>query len=256
MFTRAIVKKPSTTFAQGLTTASLGMPDLERVYQQHNAYCEALQRCGLEVFVLEADDIYPDSTFVEDTAVLTPKRAVLTNPGAQSRKGEVTAIRPAIESFYEQICTITAPGTLDGGDICETDEHFFIGISERTNEEGGRQLAKFLSEEGYTSSFVDVRDVSGILHLKSGISYIGDGNLVLIEELAGHEAFKSYNILKVQPQENYAANCVRVNDYILLPSAYPRLAEDLQKLGYPLLPLDMSEFEKMDGGLSCLSLRF
>ena len=217
MFTRAIVKKPSATFARGLTTASLGEPDLEQVYQQHHAYCEALQRCGLEVIVLEADELYPDSTFVEDTAVLTPNCAILTNPGAQSRKGEVSAIRPSIESFYERICTITAPGTLDGGDICDADGHFFIGISERTNQEGGRQLAEFLSKEGFTSSFVDIHGIPGILHLKSGISYIGDGNMVLIEDLADHEAFKPYNILKVQPQENYAANCVRVNDYILLP---------------------------------------
>ena len=117
-------------------------------------------------------------------------------------------------------------------------------------------MSEFLSKEGYTSSFVDIHGIPGILHLKSGISFVGDGNLVLIEALAGHEAFKSYNILKVQPQENYAANCVRVNEFVLLPSGYPKLAADLQKLGYPLLLLEMSEFEKMDGGLSCLSLRF
>jgi dimethylargininase len=180
----------------------------------------------------------------------------MTHPGAPERKGEVNAIRPIINQFYHRIYSITAPGTLDGGDICDADGHFFIGISERTNEEGARQLADFLLQEGYTASYIDVRTVPGILHLKSGIASLGDGVMLLIKELAEHPAFENYQRLIVPASETYAANCIRINDTILMAKGFPQVGNLVEKLGFPSLVLDMSEFEKMDGGLSCLSLRF
>jgi dimethylargininase len=255
-FQHAITRTPGANFADGLTTADLGVPDYERVLAQHAAYCAALRACGLELHQLEADLRYPDSTFVEDAAVLTAHTAILTHPGAASRKGEVAAIEPAIARFYTRIRRILAPGTLDGGDICEAGSHFFIGLSERTNEEGARQLAEFLAEDGFTASCVSARGIPNILHLKSGISYLGDNNLVLIDAFAERPEFAGYNILRVSPEENYAANCVRVNQHVLMPSGYPRLQSAIEALGYAVMPLDMSEYEKMDGGLSCLSLRF
>lgn len=255
-FTRAVVRIPAENFADGLTTAGLGAPDVALALQQHTAYCRALEQCGLDLTVLPADPRHPDSTFVEDAAVLTPRCAVLTRPGAASRAGEVEDMLPVLRRFYQKIQTITAPGTLDGGDICEAGTHFFIGLSERTNEAGAQQLAAFLAEEGFTSSTVQVRGIPGILHLKSGIAYLGDNLLVLIDAFAGLPQFAGYNILRVDPAENYAANCVRVNDRVLLPAGHPRLQQALQNLGCRVLPLDMSEFQKMDGGLSCLSLRF
>ena len=152
-FTRAIARTPGENFDAGLSHANLGKPDFAETLIQHRAYLQALKRAGLKITLLKPNLRYPDSTFVEDVAVLTPNCAILTHPGAQSRKGEVASIRPTLEPFYKKFRTITAPGTLDGGDICEADQHFFIGISERTNEEGARQLAAFLAEEGYTSSF-------------------------------------------------------------------------------------------------------
>jgi dimethylargininase len=145
---------------------------------------------------------------------------------------------------------------LDGGDICEAGRHFFIGISERTNEEGARQLAGYLAREGYSSSCVDIRGIKGILHLKSGVAYCGDNRLIVIDALAAHEAFRGYEIIRVEAAENYAANCVRINEYVLLAAGYPALLASLQKSGLQTITLDMSEFQKMDGGLSCLSLRF
>jgi dimethylargininase len=226
------------------------------VLQQHARYCEALQKCGVTITALDADLNHPDSTFVEDTAVLTAQCAILTRPGAPSREGEVPAIRPAIQRFFQIVLEIAAPGTVDGGDICETGNHFFLGLSHRSNEEGLRQLAAFLNHQGYTSSVVDIREMAGILHLKSGISYIGGNTIVVIEELADHELFRSYNRIRVPIQESYAANCVRVNHRVLLAAGYPRLTAELGRLGFDPLVLDVSEFQKMDGGLSCLSLRF
>lgn len=188
--------------------------------------------------------------------MIAPGCAVLTRPGAASREGEVVAIRAAIEQFSPTPRTITAPGTLDGGDICEAGRHFFIGLSLRTNEEGARQLAGFLAAAGYTSSVVDIRRTPGILHLKSGVVALDDQRLVAIDALAGHEAFRGYDMIRVSEGEEYAANCVRVNAHVLVADGFPKLQRSLVERGFQLMPLAMSEFQKMDGGLSCLSLRF
>jgi dimethylargininase len=256
VFTRAIVRQPGENFAAGLTSFEGPSPDFAKAIAQHNSYCRALERCGLQLTVLEPDLQHPDSAFVEDAAVLTRQSAVLTRPGAPSRQGEVAAIRPAIEPFFSTIHEITAPGTLDGGDICEAGNHFFIGISRRTNEVGAHQLAAFLAAEGHSSSFVDIRAMRSILHLKSGIASIGEGRLLVIEELAVRDEFRGFSILRVAPEETYAANCLRVNDWLLIPAGYPGVQGSLEELGLELVPLEMSEFRKMDGGLSCLSLRF
>jgi dimethylargininase len=271
MFTRAIVRPPAPNFAQGLTTADLSTPDYQRALKQHEDYCAALERCGLTLITLAADSHYPDSTFVEDTAVLTKRCAVLTLPGAPSRAGEVSGIADVLADFYPSIFSIEPPGTLDGGDVCEAGNHFFIGISERTNEAGARQLAGLLAPLGYTSSFVDIRAdemqsvpgalatgliSEGILHLKSGLSYLGDNRLAVIDALADRNEFSKYDLIRVSDDERYAANCIRVNDHLLVPSGYPGLERKLRDLGYSTIALEMTEFQKMDGGLSCLSLRF
>jgi len=131
-FRSAIVRPPASNFADGLTTQDLGAPSFEKALQQHAAYCQALRRCGLEVIELLADPDHPDSTFVEDTAILTPRGAILARPGAASREGEVQQMRSALAVFYDHGAEITPPGTLDGGDICEAGEHFFIGVSQQS----------------------------------------------------------------------------------------------------------------------------
>jgi len=256
LFRRAIVRKPGDNFADGLTSAELGVPDPSAALSQHEAYCRALESCGLQLIRLPADPQHPDSTFVEDTAILTSRSAILTRPGASSRLGEITGIRETIDRFYSSIHQIVAPGTLDGGDICEAGSHFFIGISHRTNEEGARQLSQWLAADGFTSSTIDICDVSSILHLKSGIAYLDKNDLVVMEELASREEFSGYNRIRPLPEESYSCNCVLVNDRVLMPAGFPRLQEVLCLRGYKPLLLEMSEFRKMDGGLSCLSLRF
>lgn len=256
-FTQVIVRPPARNFASGLTTVDLGVPDVDRALAQHAAYCAALERNGCTLITLPADDRYPDSTFVEDTALILPgKGAILTLPGAESRAGEVGAIRDALSSGFPHAPQIVAPGTLDAGDLCEAGTHVFIGISHRTNAEGARQLAEWLATHGVTASTVDIRDTPGILHLKSGVVAIEERRLVAIDSLASHHAFRDYDVLRVPAGEEYAANCVRVNDVVFVAGGYPQTHTMLRALGYALEILDMSEYAKMDGGLSCLSLRF
>jgi dimethylargininase len=280
MFSKAIVRPPGANYAEGLTQSRLGLPDHVRALHQHSLYCAALEKCGLTLVRLQVDERYPDSTFVEDTAVIigtlpddatsagrkrrvraTAPRAlaptaILSRPGAASRMGEVENIKEVLGQLGFEIHSIAEPATLDGGDICEVENHFFIGISERTNKVGAMQLAELLTSYGCTSSFVDIRDVKSILHLKSGLAYLGDNRLVVIDVLAHHEEFDGYELVRIGSDEEYAANCVRVNDYILVAAGYPEFEGTLQDLGYKTLSVEMTEFQKMDGGLSCLSLRF
>lgn len=256
MFGHAIVRPPGANFYSGLTTASLGKPDLQLALKQHEAYCQALESCGLELIRLPADLSHPDSTFVEDVAVLTTHSAVLTRPGAPSRVAEVDGVRETIQRFYSVVHEIQPPGTLDGGDICEAGSHFFIGISHRTNEEGARQLAAFLETEGYTSSTIDIREIGSVLHLKSGIAYLDEGTMVVMEQFAEREGLTGYDLVRVPASETYGCNCVLANDRVLLAAGFPGLQTSLVQRGYSTMQLQMSEFQKMDGGLSCLSLRF
>jgi dimethylargininase len=257
MLRHAIVRPPSGNFADGLTSAGLGPPDVALALEQHSRYCEALERRGLTVRRLPPDPRFPDSTFVEDTAVLTERGAILTRPGAPSRRGEVAGIRAAVTERFPRPAEIRTPGTVEGGDVCDAGDRFFIGVSERTNEEGARQLAAWLGERGYGASCIDIRGMPGVLHLKSGLAFLGDQRLVAIDELASHAALRhgEYEVVRVDPDESYAANCVRTNAAILIAAGYPRLERKLRELGYELDVVDASEFRKMDGGLSCLSLR-
>lgn len=256
MFRCAIVRPPAANFADGLTTANLGVPDYSLALAQHARYCAALEQCGLRLTYLDQDPQHPDATFVEDTAILTERGAILTRPGAASRRGEVAGMRAALARSFHDLPAIEAPGTVDGGDICEADGHFLIGISERTNGAGAQQLAAWLADKGYTASCIDIRGRSDLLHLKSGLAYLGERRLVVLDVLADHAAFHGYTTVQVHADEAYAANCVRVNDAVLIARGYPRFAASLHDLGYHTIELDMSEYHKMDGGLSCLSLRF
>jgi dimethylargininase len=259
-FTRAIVRPPARTFAAGLSSAAEGPPDLDQALDQHARYVRALRDCGLEVTSLDPDDVYPDSTFVEDTAIMTERGAILMRPGAPSREGEVTNMRMCLRNFYAELPAIEAPGSVDGGDICEAGGHFLIGVSARTNEHGANQLARHLHRWGCTSSIIDIRGNPALLHLKSGIAYLGDGLWVaqgsIGSELRSQTGIVVRDVITVTPGEAYAANCVRVNGAVLVAVGYPLVNAAIEARGCRVVPLEVSEFRKMDGGLSCLSLRF
>ncbi|MCI9406598.1 MAG: N(G),N(G)-dimethylarginine dimethylaminohydrolase [Oscillospiraceae bacterium] len=255
MFTHAIVKKPCQAMVDGITTADLGKPDYQLAIKQHADYIQALEQCGVQVTVLEADEAYPDSCFVEDTAVLTRKFALITNPGTPSRKGEIMSMIPVIERFYpkEAIEYIQAPGTLEGGDIMMVGDHFYIGISARTNQEGAQQFIRALEKHGMSGEMVPLHT---ILHLKTGLSYIENNNLLISGEFLDNPTFSQFHHLKVAVGEEYGANCIWVNGKVLVPAGYPQTQKAIEALGYEVLVVDTSEYRKIDGGLSCLSLRF
>ena len=255
-FTGGLVRAPADTFAAGLTTARLGAPDLAVALEQHEAYCRALEGLGLTLARLEADPRHPDSTFVEDTAVVTPSGVMLTRPGAPSRRGEVAAIAEALRGGHAEHAEIASPGTVDGGDVCEAGEHFFIGLSLRTNREGAGQLTRWLAAQGFSSSLIDIRGMPDLLHLKSGLSWLGGRRLTAAGDLARHPAFEGWAIIRVPEGEWYAANCIRINEAVLVAQGYPATVKLFGGLGLEVVTLDVSEYRKMDGGLSCLSLRW
>ena len=256
LFTRAIARPPGANFSAGLTTVDLGIPNHNLALNQHAAYCRALVSCGLVVTTLPVDANYPDSTFIEDTAIITERGAIITHPGAGTRRGEIASISRELSKYFDKAARIEDPGTVDGGDVCDAGGHFFIGISERTNEAGAVQLSKLLWSLDYSSEFIDIRGVDGILHLKSGLAYLEGNKLVVIDALADRERFRKYEMIKVHPSEGYAANCVAINGSVLIAAGFPSLHRELTERGYHTISLEMSEFQKMDGGLSCLSLRF
>lgn len=254
-FTNAIVKKPAKSIVDGISTSNLGKPSFEKAREQHENYIRALKKAGLEVTVLESDNKYPDSTFVEDPAIVTKDFAVITNPGAESRKGETREIAETLLNFYseDQIFKIKAPATLEGGDVMQVNNIFYIGLSERTNKMGGEELKEILKENGLKGVIVDFKD---ILHLKTGIAYIGDNTLVTIKSFIDKEEFSDYDKIILDDEESYAANCIRVNEYVIIPKGFPEAKNKIEKAGFNTLSVDVSEFRKIDGGLSCLSLRF
>lgn len=256
MFKNVIVKKPSKSMLDGITSApELGKPDYELALKQHEAYIEALKSCGVKVTVLEADEAFPDSCFVEDVAVLSDKCAVITNPGAKSRNGETKGIINTIKKFYpeDKIEYIKSPGTLEGGDIMMVGDHFYVGLSARTNKEGAEQFIKALNKHGLTGSIVPLEKV---LHLKTGVNYIENNNMLVSGEFVDKDEFKGFNKIIIPEEEAYAANCIWVNDTVIVPKGYPTVKKAIEDMGYKIILVDTSEYRKLDGGLSCLSLRF
>ena len=255
-FNNVIVRRPCRAMTEGITSGLYpGKPDYDLALIQHDAYIEALKKCGVKVTCLPADENYPDSCFVEDPAVLTEKCAVITNPGAASRNGEKISIEEAVRQFYpgDRIEHIEYPGTLEGGDVMMCGSHFFVGRSERTNEEGIRQFKAILEKYGYTCSEVKLEEV---LHLKTGVNYLENNNLLVSGEFTDKADFISYNKYVIPEEEAYAANCIWVNDTVIVPEGYPAVLSAVQSMGYKTITVDTSEFRKLDGGLSCLSLRF
>lgn len=253
MFKKAIVRTPGKNMIKGISTAGLGIPDYELAIVQHADYIEALKECGLEVTVLAADEEYPDSTFVEDVALLTSECAIITNPGAVSRRGEIVEIKKVLKDYYSNIEEVQAPGTVEAGDIMMVGSHFYIGLSERTNQSGADQVIAFLEKYGLSGSVVALKEV---LHLKTGLAYLENNNLVACGEFLTKEEFQKFDLLEIAEDESPAANCIWVNDTVIMPKGYLKARATIEAAGYRTREVDVSEFQKLDGGLSCLSLRF
>ncbi|HCY76088.1 MAG TPA: N(G),N(G)-dimethylarginine dimethylaminohydrolase [Ignavibacteriales bacterium] len=253
MFTKAIVRIPCKNLVNGLTASNLGKPDYESAIIQHQKYVQTLKDCGLDVIILDADEHYPDSTFVEDTALLIPKCAIITNPGAPSRKDEIIKMKKVLIGLFGNLEEIKDPGTLEAGDVMMVGTHYYIGLSERTNSRGANQLIAILNQFGMTGSTVSFKEG---LHLKSGVSYLENNNLLVTGKFIDKPEFRKFNLITVDQDESYAANSIWINGNVLVPQGFPKTRKKIESAGYKIIEVDVSEFRKLDGGLSCLSLRF
>lgn len=254
MFKNVIVRTPSRSLVNGITAhPDLGKPDYAKALEQHRHYVETLGKCGVEIHILDAMEEFPDSCFVEDTAVCTPGFAMITSPGAESRKGEEKHIIGELEKFYDDLQYVKAPGTLEGGDVMMVGDRYYIGLSDRTNRDGAEQFTAALESHGYKGIIVEQSD---LLHLKTGMSYIGDNKLLIAESFADLPGFESFDKIIIPSEEDYAANCIRVNDFVIMPAGYSKSKSKIENAGFSVLEVDSSEYKKIDGGLSCLSLRF
>ena len=255
-FQHCIVRTPSHSCLEGITTSAyLGPVDYAGAIRQHESYIRALQATGVKVTVLPALEAYPDSCFVEDVAVITPYGAIVTNPGAPSRNGEKDEMVATLKTFFpdEKIHYLTNPGTMDGGDVLLIENCYYVGISRRTNVDGFCQFREIVRGFGMDAVAVPVTD---ILHLKTGVVYVGEGRLLISGEFKTRPEFRYFERFEVPNEEAYGANIIRMNGKIIVASGYPSVSRKLREWGYDLIETDTSEYKKIDGGLTCLSLRF
>ena len=221
MFQNVIVKTPCKALMNGLTAhPQLGVPNYEKALQQHKAYQEALVQCGVNLTVLPADEAYPDSCFIEDVAVLTKYCAIITNPATASRNPEIEAIKPVLLQFYPQdkIYEITAPGTLEGGDVMMCGDTFFVGMSARTNEQGFQQFREIFAKFGCHAIAVPL---SEMLHLKTGVAYLENNTILAAGEFCDKLQLKGYGRSLCAAEEAYAATVLWVHGTVLDPPGTP-----------------------------------
>ena len=212
MFKNAVVRRPCREMVKGISTAGLGQPDYYKALIQHEHYIDTLKLCGLEVQVLDADEKYPDSTFIEDVALCTPHCAIVTRPGTASRRDETEGMDEILRPYYERVEKIKSPGTLDAGDVMMLGSHFYIGISERTNQHGADQLISILKAYWMTGSKVPLFEM---LHLKSGLSYLENNTMLVSGEFIGNPEFERFQRIEIDKKEGYAANSLWVNRFSL-----------------------------------------
>ncbi len=253
-FSHAITRQPSDSVANGLRAVNTGDPSGEAFRKEHALYVTALKAAGLTVDVLPALEAYPDSCFVEDPAFCLPEGAILLRPGTASRKGEAAEIRPALEERFGRVVEIPGTGHVDGGDVLMLDDEILIGLSARTDREGADAFAGLLSDWGYTARVAETPE--GVLHFKTACSTLGDGVILATKVMIESGFFGSRKTVQVPEDEEYAANVIRVNDVVLVPEGYPKTKAAIESAGFKTVVVPTHEARKVDGGLSCLSLRF
>ena len=226
--------------------------DAARAREQHAAYERALAAAGCRVERIAAGDDLPDSVFIEDTAVVLDEIAIVTRPGAPSRRGEVAAVADILRQ-YRDVAAIEEPGTLDGGDVLVVGRRLFAGRSTRTNDSGIEQLRAAAARHGYTTEAVDVR---GCLHLKSAVTVVDDDALLVNPDWIPTRVFDEFNCVAVDPAEPLAANALRVESRIVYPESFPATCDRLERYGFSVQRVDVSELQKAEGAVTCCSLVF
>ena len=226
--------------------------DILRATAQHHAYRLALGSLGCKVLPLPAEHGLPDAVFVEDVAVVLDEVAILTRPGAESRRTEGAAVARVL-AHYRPLRAIEAPGTLDGGDVLRVGRKLYVGRSARTNAEGAAQLQAWTASFGY-----EVQEVSthGCLHLKSAVSQVAEGTLLVQPAWIDKAVFADFRLIEVDPAEAHAANALWVGDGVVYPASFPRTQRRLEDAGIAVTPVDVSELQKAEGAVTCCSLLF
>ena len=247
----AITRKISPRFNECEVTHIERTPiDLNVARAQHQEYVHALAALGCQVIELPEEPDLPDSVFVEDTAFILPEVAVITRPGADSRKPETESIIRALSS-YRPLVHVTEPGTVDGGDVLVLGKNIYIGNSTRSNADAVRQIQQMLDHYGYTVTAVDMHDC---LHLKTALTKVDDKTLLINPNWVNTSHFKGFDWIEVDSAEPFAANCLPVGDGIIFPTAFPKTSKKLEARGYKIQAVNVAELAKAEGAVTCCSL--
>lgn len=252
-FTRAITRRPAASVVNGLRAEDLGTPDLGQMLVDHARYVATLKETGAEVIELPPLEDFPDAVFVEDTALCLPQGAVLMRPGAASRMGEVAQMEPTLRQIYDDVRRIDGPGHIEGGDILVTAREVLVGRSDRTDADGVAELRGILAEWGH-----ELREVftpPGVLHFKTDCSLLDGETILSTKRLEASGCFKGYRVFNTAEGEEAAANTIRFNQFVVMPAGFPKTSDMLDKAGFKVVEINNSECAKLDGGMSCLSLR-
>jgi len=248
----ALVHAPSPQLATGQRTHVAHQPiDLRLAQSQHAAYCQALAACGLNVRLLDVNRDAPDGVFLEDTAIVLDEIAILSSMGTAARRREPLAIEPVLREF-RQVRRIELPSTIEGGDVLRIGRELLVGLSSRTNAAGVAALARLVEPFGYQVSAVPIL---GCLHLKTACTALPDGRLLVNPAWLDPFALRNHDWIDIPPAEPWAANTLPIGQRVILPAAHRQTADLIHRLGFAPLPVELSEFAKAEGGVTCLSLR-
>ncbi len=253
-FTHAITRRPAASITAGLRAVDTGVPDLDLMLTHHAAYVTALRQTGATVIELPALDAFPDSVFVEDTALCLPDAAIIMRPGAPTRLGEAAEMAPHLVALYGTVLQIDGPGTIEAGDILMCETEILVGRSARTNAAGIAELARLITPRGH--SVREVVTPPGVLHFKTDCSLLDATTILSTPRLAASGCFDGYTVIHTADGEEACANAIRFNDTVLMPAGFPATRDRLVQAGYSVREIGNSECAKLDGGMSCLSLRF
>jgi len=252
-FSHALTRVPTTSVAAGLRAAPGPDPDPEAFLDEHADYVTALETAGLSVTTLPGLDAFPDATFIEDAALCLGRTAMVLRPGAPTRAGEATVLATDLHDYFDEVLTL-GDGHVDGGDILVTDNEVIVGTSERTNRAGIAAVQEVLAPRGYNVRAVETPP--GVLHLKTDCAVVDADVIWATERLAASSCFADYRVLTAPEGEEAAANLIRVNDTVLVRTGFPDTATKLRDNGYNVATVNASQAALVDGGLSCLSLRY
>lgn len=248
----ALVRPPGASFAAALSSTNSQI-DVTLARAQHAAYRNALAEAGVQVEVLPPAEQYPDSCFMQDPALVIQGKAIIARPGAPTRQGEEALVAPLLRQRFPT-SDLVPPATLEGGDVLVLPHHIFVGRSDRTNAAGIAQLAAAVAPLPVDEIPLAETGASGLLHLLSGVTYLGRNTLLAVREMAGRLEFAGMTILVVPDDEAYACNVLALGEFVIAPAGYPKTLALLEANGFTVLPVPVGEFTKADGGVTCLSL--